>query len=71
MNQNAQIVVETAVELPAEQAKELKALLKKKFGTESYEEKVNASLLGGLRITVGATQYDASLLGKLNQLRGV
>lgn len=63
------ITVETVVRLSDSQKKELTSLLKKKFGTDKYVSILNPSLLGGIRITVGSTQYDASLQGKLSQLR--
>ena len=63
------IIVESVIPLSAEQTKELTTLLKKKFGTDTFESKLSPELLGGLRITVGSTQYDASVFGKLTQLR--
>jgi len=63
------IIVETVIPLSAEQKAVVSALLKSKFGTTSYAEKLNPSILGGVRIMVGSTQYDATLAGKLAQLR--
>jgi F-type H+-transporting ATPase subunit delta len=69
MTSHSHILVESVIELSPDQVKELKALLKKKFGSDQYESRLNPALLGGLRITVGSTQYDASVLAKLEQLR--
>ncbi len=68
-NTKAHIVVETVIALSQQQEKELKDLLKKKFGVSEFTTTLNPNLLGGIRITVGSTQYDASLQGKLSQLR--
>lgn len=65
------VVVESVVPLSAQQKKELAALLKQKFGTEKYLEKHNPNLLGGLRVSIGTTQYDMSLAGKLSHLRNL
>ena len=69
MAKNVNIVVETVVPLSAQQAQTVKTLLKKSFGTESYTTELNPEILGGVRIRVGSTLYDASLHGKLEQLR--
>lgn len=69
MTNTRKIIVESVIPLSAEQTTELKTLLKKKFGADGFESKLSPELLGGLRITVGSTQYDASVLGKLAQLR--
>ena len=63
------IVVETAIALSADQKKSMQSLLKEKFDATAFEEVVNPAILGGVRITVGSTRYDASLQGKLAQLR--
>ena len=69
MTNTPKIIVESVVPLSAEQETELKSVLKRKFGTNEYTAKLNEELLGGLRITVGSTQYDASVFNKLAQLR--
>lgn len=65
------IVVETVIPLSAEQKAIVSVLLRSKFGTPSFIEKLNPSILGGVRIMVGSTQYDATLAGKLAQLRNI
>lgn len=63
------IIVETVIPLSVAQKAIVSALLRSKFGTSSFTEKLNPSILGGVRIMVGSTQYDATLVGKLAQLR--
>ncbi|HZZ98944.1 MAG TPA: F0F1 ATP synthase subunit delta [Candidatus Saccharimonadia bacterium] len=65
---NQSIIVESVIALSPEEEKELRTVLKKKFGSDQYVAKLNPALLGGLRITVGSTQYDASVQAKLQQL---
>lgn len=69
MNTPSHMHVETVIPLSVEQTKELKSLLKKKFGSDSFKTSLNAALLGGIRVTVNSTQYDASVHGKLATLR--
>ena len=69
MAKNISVVVETVVPLSTQQAQTLKAMLKKSFGTESYTTELNPEILGGVCVRVGSTVYDASLRGKLEQLR--
>jgi F0F1-type ATP synthase delta subunit len=66
---STRIIVETVIPLSADQKKELAGVLKKKFGTDQFEEQLNADVLGGVRITAGSTQIDASIAGKLAQIR--
>lgn len=69
MKNTQTIVVESVIALTDEQTADVKKVLKTKFGTDSFTAKLNPELLGGLRITVGSTQYDASVANKLAQLR--
>ncbi len=65
------IVVETVIPLSAAQKASLSALLKSKFGTTFFTEKLNPNIVGGVRVMVGSTQYDATLAGKLATLRNI
>ncbi|OGJ22399.1 MAG: hypothetical protein A2804_00590 [Candidatus Pacebacteria bacterium RIFCSPHIGHO2_01_FULL_46_10] len=69
MAKNTSVIVETVVPLSTQQAQTLKVMLKKSFGTEEYTTELNPEILGGVRVRVGSTLYDASLRGKLEQLR--
>ena len=62
--------VTTATPLTAAQQKGLMAALKLALGkTPEIETKVDASILGGLKVRVGSRLYDASLRSKLDSLR--
>lgn len=43
--------------------------LEKKYGAISVVEKIDENIVGGLKVTVGSTQFDASLTSKLDQLK--
>lgn len=62
------ITITTAHKLDAAQLKELQNLVASKVGEAEYKQVVDASVLGGLRITVGNQEFDATLAGKLQRL---
>ncbi len=60
------ITLETARNMTTGQKKILESLIKK---GDIVKEKINPSLIAGIRITVNhETQFDNSLLGKLNKI---
>lgn len=62
--------VTTAVALTAAQQTGLKAALRLALGKDpEIETRVDASILGGLKVRVGSRLYDASLRTKLDSLR--
>lgn len=62
--------IRTAFPLTAEQEKELQAQLKTATGSNVIlDVKVDASLLGGMVVTVGSRQLDDSVKAKLVQLK--
>ncbi len=64
------IIVESAVPLDKQQLTLIEAILEKKVKeTFTVEAIVNEEILGGLRITIGSTRIDASLKGKLDQVK--
>ncbi len=64
------VIVTTVVEPTSAQLEEIKKAAVKKYGKDvSIESKLDASLLGGIQITIGSRQLDGSLKGKLNQIR--
>ncbi|OGJ41630.1 MAG: hypothetical protein A2378_01325 [Candidatus Pacebacteria bacterium RIFOXYB1_FULL_44_10] len=63
------IVVESVIALSSNQKKKLADLVEKKYGSREFKEKIEPTLLGGIRVTVGSTQYDSSLFGSLTQMR--
>lgn len=60
------IVVESAIKLDKDTQTDLEKLLASR-GSE-IEYKVNPSVLGGLRVTIGGKRIDASLAGKLRSV---
>lgn len=64
------ILIESAVKLDAKELSSLEAVLKKKVdGKFSVENVVNESILGGLRVTINGQRFDASVKGKLEQVK--
>lgn len=62
------ITITTAQKLSADQLKELQALVESKIGTAEYTEVVDPSIIGGMRITMGDQDFDATIAGKLKKL---
>lgn len=63
-------VVTTAVPLTPEMKKEVLAKVKEITGQKAdLTQKVDEKLIGGFLLRIGDLQYDASILGKLNQLK--
>ena len=66
----ATATIESATKLDAEEIVKLTAALSKMTGREvAVETRVNAELLGGVKITIGDELIDLSLTGKLGRLR--
>ncbi len=68
------VTVTTAVPLSEALRKEVATVVEKKFelSAQEYElkEVVRPDVLGGISLTVDSKQYDATVRGKLNRLRG-
>jgi len=63
-------VVETAVPLDETAFAEVRSNLERRFGGElELEQRVEPTLLGGLRVRVGNTVIDGSVRGSLNRLK--
>lgn len=60
------IIIESVIKLDKDQQTEIEKLLKV-HGSE-FEYRVNPSILGGLRVTLGGKRIDASLLGKIDSV---
>lgn len=69
----SKVIITTAVELSADQREAALKVAAAKAGVKPAEvvlqEVVDPAILGGVRLTVGSHQYDASLLGKLEHLK--
>ena len=64
------VIVTSTVDLTATQLDAVKKAVVKKYGPDvSIESKIDASILGGVQITIGSRQLDGSLKGKLDQIR--
>lgn len=63
------VVVSSAKPLDDASRTALKAMLDKKLGKVSLEERVDQSLLAGVVVRKGSKLLDASLKGRLNRLR--
>jgi F-type H+-transporting ATPase subunit delta len=61
--------VTTAQELSTEQKKKITAAIEKKYGKVELKQVVDESIIGGVNVQVGSTEYDATVRGKLAQLR--
>ncbi|MCB2081652.1 MAG: ATP synthase F1 subunit delta [Rickettsiales bacterium] len=62
--------VVSAVALGSKESKQLAATLEKSTGKRvALNQRVDDSLLGGMRVTVGSVMVDASLAGKLQRLK--
>ncbi|MBI3486415.1 F0F1 ATP synthase subunit delta [Candidatus Daviesbacteria bacterium] len=62
------LYIESVTEFPKELTKEAVKLVFKNYAVTSVENKINPSLLGGIRLKIADTVLDDSLLKKLEQL---
>ncbi len=62
-------LVTTAVSLTDSQKKQIQKTLSAKFGSETFEEKIDETVLGGIKITIGSKEYDATLQSKLERIK--
>ena len=63
------VTVTSAIALSDAQKKELKSGLEKKYGSIDFHEEIDEKVIGGLKVTVGSEQFDASIAAKLAQLK--
>ncbi len=62
------ITITTAHKLTTEQLSTVKELITSKIGDSEYEQIVDESVLGGIRLTLGGQDFDATIAGKLEKL---
>lgn len=63
------VTITTAVTLTAKQTETLTAALEKKYGQPVTLTKIiDPQVLGGIKLMIGSTQYDATVAYKLSQL---
>ena len=61
--------VTTAVPLTAAQKKTISHALESKYGSNNFEEIVDPSVIGGIRIVIGSQELDGTIAGKLARLK--
>ena len=63
------LIIASAHKLPRKELDDLVAALSKKYGKKfDVEERVDPSLLGGVRVRMGDVSIDDTVAGKLNEL---
>ncbi len=68
MSSKPLITITTAHALSAEHLATIKDLIAKKIGAAEYVEQVDESVLGGVKLTLGSQEFDATIAGKLEKL---
>lgn len=63
------VTVTSVISLSDAQKKALVSGLEKKYGDVQLVEQVDERLIGGVKVTVGSEQFDASLAAKISQLK--
>jgi F-type H+-transporting ATPase subunit delta len=64
------VTITTAVKPSAKQLDPLKKAIEKQYGSElDFVSVVDPNVLGGIKVQVGSTQFDATVKHKFNQLR--
>lgn len=64
------VLVTSALELSAAQLKKIETAVIEKYGKPvTIETVIDETLLGGLQITIGSRLLDASIKGKIEQIR--
>lgn len=64
-----QVIITTATKLTPAHLKKIKDAVAKKHGSRlTFEEVVNPEVIGGIKVTIGSHQYDATLQHKLDRI---
>ncbi len=68
---NLSVKASSATKLSNDQLSKIKQAVEKKYPDTKVlvEAKVDKSLIGGIKLHIQTVEYDASIQGKLNQLR--
>ncbi|MBP7768419.1 F0F1 ATP synthase subunit delta [Candidatus Woesebacteria bacterium] len=67
-SQLQQVVITTAVPVTDAQRKIIKEKIESKMGPQTFEEIVDPSVVGGIKILIGSKEYDGTVKGKLQRL---
>lgn len=62
------VTIITANKLSAGQLQSVQTLVESKIGEATYKQVVDATVLGGLKLTIGDQEFDATIAGKLEKL---
>jgi F0F1-type ATP synthase delta subunit len=62
------VTITTATKLTATQKKHVREELEQKMGAVTIEEVIDPTVIGGLKITIGNQEFDATVAGKLEKL---
>ena len=68
-SQLKKVTVVTAIPLDKKRQNEIKKSLKAKHGELDYEFVVDPAVIGGIKLSVGFSEYDATLKTKLEKLK--
>jgi F-type H+-transporting ATPase subunit delta len=63
------VTITSAVKLTSKQLDTIKKAISKKHKSASFNQVVDQSVVGGVRIQVGSTLLDGTVKHKLNQLK--
>ncbi len=68
--QSVTVVITTAVELTSKQLSAIKKTIEAKHGKNvEYQEVLDPSVIGGIKIRVGSVEYNATVAAKFDSLR--
>lgn len=62
-------VIESAIPIDADKAREFEAGLKSRFGDLTTEFRQNPDLIGGLRVRIGSDVWDGSIRARLEAIK--
>lgn len=62
------ITITTASKLTAAQLKQVKDLITAKVGPAEFEQVVDPAAIGGIKLSIGSQDFDATISGKLEKL---
>lgn len=65
-----QVTIRTATVLTSKQLNQIKTKINKKYGSKvEYVQRVDPNLIGGISLTIASKEFDASVKGKLDNLK--
>lgn len=61
-------LITTAIPLSAPQYKKLTKAIAEKYGSIGIDEVVDPTIIGGIKLIIGSTEYDQTIAGRLTKL---